>query len=162
MKDYMARATTKAMKQYLAIKQLKGVRPRAMRQLFTTTVTAITDYTALYWYGPGLAGTSRLLGMLKRVQRLGGQVITRAFKTVALPVLEAEAGLCLVESRLKRRVGKHLVGLSSLPEDNPAARCVKALRSQGGRWQSPLQHTWNEFAELVRPEKAPQMETILP
>lgn len=67
--------------------------------------------------------------MLERVQRLGAQVITRAFKTVALPVLEAEAGLCLVESRLKIRVGKHLVELSSPPEDNPAARCIKALRS---------------------------------
>lgn len=132
MRDHIARATTNVMKQCLAIKRLKGMRPRAMRQLFNATVTPITDYAALCWYGPNMVG---------RVQWLGAQVITRAFKTVALPVLEAEAGLYFVESRLKKRVGKHLTGLYSLPKDNPVAGCVGVLRSQGGRWQSPLRHT---------------------
>lgn len=162
MDDHVAKVTTKAFKQCLAIKRLKGVRPRAMRQLYNATVVPITDYAASAWYGPSMYGVGRLLNMVDRVQRLGAQVITRAFKKVALPVLESEAGLSPVEFRLKRKVGKYLAGLFSLPEGNPATRCARVLRSQGGTWQSPLRHTWNEFAELVRPREAPKMETILP
>lgn len=162
MDNHVAKVTTKAFKQCLAIKRLKGVRPRAIRQLYNATVVPITDYAASAWYGPSMYGVGRLLSMVDRVQRLGAQIITRAFKKVALPVLESEAGLSPVEFRLKRKVGKHLAGLFSLPEGNPATRCARALRSQGGTWQSPLRHTWNEFAELVRPREAPKMETILP
>lgn len=46
MEDHIAKATTKAFKQCLAIKRLKGVRPRAMRQLYNAIVVPIIDYAA--------------------------------------------------------------------------------------------------------------------
>lgn len=57
-----------------------------MRQLYNTAVTSITDYSATVWYKPNVS-----YPLLDQIQRLGGQAITKAFWSVFLPILEAEA-----------------------------------------------------------------------
>jgi hypothetical protein len=49
----VARVTAKATKQCLAIRRLRGVRPKQVRQLYNATVVPIMDYGASVWYGPG-------------------------------------------------------------------------------------------------------------
>lgn len=46
MEDHITKAITKAFKQCLAIKRLKGVRLRAIRQLYNAIVVPIIDYAA--------------------------------------------------------------------------------------------------------------------
>jgi hypothetical protein len=69
--QHVARMTAKAMRQYLAIKRLRGVRPKQVRQLYNATVTPIMDYCASAWYGPKKWGTTSLLRDMEKVQRIG-------------------------------------------------------------------------------------------
>jgi hypothetical protein len=95
-----------------------------MRQLFRSYMLPITDDTASAWYGPGKVGVVRLVNALEKVQRLGARLITRAWKKVALPILEAEACLEPTKERLGRKVSAHVTKLISLPKSNPAKRAL--------------------------------------
>jgi len=87
-------------------------------------VLPITDYAASAWYGPGKVGVVRLVNALKKVQRLGARLITRAWKKVALPILEAEACLESTKECLERKVSAHVTKLISLPKSNPARKAL--------------------------------------
>jgi hypothetical protein len=58
----------------------------------------------------------RLVNALEKVQRLRARLITRAWKKVALPILEAEACLISTKERLDRKVSAHVAKLTSLPK----------------------------------------------
>ena len=107
MKQYMSYAASKAITQYLAVKRMKGLPPRAVRQLYTATVTAITDYVASIWYRPQIKGIIKAKKDLDVIQRLGAQAIIGAFRTVSLLILEAEADLMLTELRLRNWVANY-------------------------------------------------------
>ncbi|KAI4732297.1 hypothetical protein E4T50_17119 [Aureobasidium sp. EXF-12298] len=47
--QHVARMTAKATRQCLAIRRLRGVRPKQVRQLYNATVTPIMDYCASAW-----------------------------------------------------------------------------------------------------------------
>lgn len=116
MDAHIAKVTAKASKQCFAIKRLRGVHSRQMRQLYNAVVTPITDYAALVWYAPPLRkGTWTILKHLQRVQRLGAQCILSTFRTVSLSILEAETNLLTVEARLNKRVATHFPTLLSVP-----------------------------------------------
>ncbi len=100
--------------QFLAFKRLCGIKPKAIRQLYSTTVTSISDYATSTWYKPK---TSYLL--FDQVQRLGGQAITKAFRSASLPILEAEARIYPMEIRFCIRVLKHIVNLHTIPHSYP-------------------------------------------
>ena len=84
MKEHVSNAATKAISRCLAIKRLRGIKQKAMRQLYRTAVTSIADYAASTWYKPKAS-----YPLLDQVQRLGVQAITKAFRSVSLPILEA-------------------------------------------------------------------------
>lgn len=86
MRGHLTNSTAKDIQQYLAIKHLRGIKLKAIHQLYSTAVTSITDYAATVWYKPYVS-----YPLLEQVQRLGGQAITKAFRSVSLPILEAEA-----------------------------------------------------------------------
>jgi ribonuclease HI len=111
-----------------------------MRQLFQSCVLPIVDYAASAWFGPGQKGTVRLCNALDRVQRMGARAILRAWKAVALPILEAEANVESTATRLTRKVTAHAVKLLMLPIDNPVRKAV--VHAQGvRRYASPLDTT---------------------
>jgi hypothetical protein len=95
-----------------------------MRQLFRSCVLPIIDYAASVWFGPGQRGTTRLCNQLDKVQRLGARAILRAWKAVALPILEAEARIGHTKARLTRKVTAHAVKLLMLPIDNPIRKAI--------------------------------------
>jgi hypothetical protein len=61
---------------------------------------------------------------LEKVQRLGARLIARAWKKVALFILEAEACLEPTKEHLERKVSAHVSKLISLPKSNPAKRAL--------------------------------------
>lgn len=114
MKEHVSNAASKAISRCLAIKRLRGIKPKAMRQLYRTAVTSISEYAASTWYKPKTS-----YPLFDQVQRLGGQAITKAFCSASLPILEAEARIYQVEIRLRLRVLKHIVNLHTTPHSHP-------------------------------------------
>jgi ribonuclease HI len=111
-----------------------------MRQLFRSCVLPIIDYAASTWFGPDQRGTIRLCNKLDKVQRLGARAILRAWKAVALPILEAEASIESTKARLTRKVTAQAVKLLTLPIENPVRRAI--VHAQGvRRYASPLDTT---------------------
>jgi hypothetical protein len=120
-----------------------------MRQLFRSCVLPIVDYAASAWYGPGQRGTLRLCHALEKVQRTGARAILRAWTTVALPILEAEAYIENTKARLTRKVTAHAVRILMLPMDNPIRKAV--VHVQGIRqYASPLSTTFAAAARTIR------------
>ena len=153
MTGHVAQKTAKAMRACFGLQRLKGLRPAQMRQLYRSVVLPIVDYAALAWYAHDYRGSSPKLQLLNQVQRAGGRQILRAFKTVALPVLEVEATLLPTATRLRRRTGTQLAGLYALPDDNPAKRCAVELLAQPDRYQSPAGATRHLLQKWINPKK---------
>jgi hypothetical protein len=86
-----------------------------MRQLLLSWVLPIIDYAASTWFGPGKRGTVRLCHALGKVQRLEARAILRAWKAVALPILEAKANVEATRVRLTRKVVAYTTKLLALP-----------------------------------------------
>ena len=80
----------KGVKAALGLRRLKNLRPESARLLFRSRVGRVVDYASVIW-SPELAKST--LKKLDQVQRLGAQAMTGGFRTVALQVAEAEAGL---------------------------------------------------------------------
>lgn len=116
-----------------------------MRQLYTAAVVPTTDYAASAWYAPSHLGTKKHVAVLEKVQRLAARSILRAYKLVALLVLQSEARLQSVTERLHVRVSNHLTKLCALAPDHPLHRCILAFSSQGSSFLSPLRTTYNTY-----------------
>ena len=125
--QHVARVTAKAMKQCLAIKRLRGIRPKQVRQLYNATVTPIMDYCASAWYGPEKWGTTSLLRDMEKVQRIGAQAIILSFRATALAVAQAEASIETTVDRLQRKVSNHLLRSLTVPNTNPLFDCLTRL-----------------------------------
>jgi ribonuclease HI len=149
MDEHISRVTTKGIKACLSLQAIKGVRPKQMRQLFRSCVLPIIDYAASTWFGPGQRGVIRLCNALEKVQRIGARAILRAWKAVALPILEAEANIEATKARLTRKVTAHAAKLLALPIDNPVRKAlVHARRTQ--RYSSPLSTTMAAMARKLK------------
>jgi hypothetical protein len=134
----------------LSLQAIEGTRPGQMRQLFRGSVLPIIEYAASTWYGPGKVGVVRLVNALEKVQRLGVRLITRAWKKVAPPILEAEACLEPTKELLDRKVLAHVVKLITLPKSNPAKSAL--LRGFNVNTQvSPLGATVAVSKERLKP-----------
>jgi hypothetical protein len=95
-KQHIARAATKGLKAALALKRLRMVSPSTARQLYGSTVAPVVDYASNIWMH---ACGSAAMASLNRVQRVGAQAITGAFRTVAVAVAETEASIRTVRER---------------------------------------------------------------
>ena len=151
MDEHISRVVTKGTQACLSLQAVKGVRPAQMRQLYRSCVLPIIDYAASTWYGPGKHGVVRLANALDNVQRLGARMILRAWKRVALPVLEAEACLETTVRRLQRKVAAHTVKLISLPCSNPARKAIPDTLNVS-RFLSPLSATIAAHRSRLRPK----------
>jgi hypothetical protein len=61
-------------------------------------------HVASVWYAPSQTGVKRHVVALERAQRLASRLILRAYKSVAMLVLQSEAKLQSVSNRLHERV----------------------------------------------------------
>lgn len=66
MKEYVNNIASKPISWYLAIKQIRGIKLKAMYQLYSTIVISISDYAVSTWYKPKTS-----YPLLDQVQRLG-------------------------------------------------------------------------------------------
>ena len=90
---------------------------------------------------------------LERVQRLAARLILRAFKSVAMLVLQSEAKLQSVSDRLHERVSNHMTKLCSLTPDHPLQRCISWFPLQGAAFPSPLRAVYERYKIQVEPEE---------
>jgi ribonuclease HI len=140
MDEHIWKVTIEGFRAFLSLQATKGVRPTQMRQLLLSWVLPIIDYAASTWFGPGKRGTVRLCHALGKVQRLGDRAILRAWKAVALPILEAEANVETTRVRLTRKVVAHATKLLALPIDNPVRKALVYAKGVQ-RHLSPLDAT---------------------
>ena len=92
MNEHVSKAVARAIGKCMALRKIRGVRPAQMRQLYIAAVVPTTDYAASTWYAPSRIGVKRHVVALERVQRLAARLILRAFKSVAMLVLQSANG----------------------------------------------------------------------
>lgn len=85
-KKHIAKAATKGLAAAMALKRLKMVSPNTARQLFASMVAPVIDYASNVWKH---ACKGEAKPALDRVQKMGAQAVTGAFRTVATVVAEA-------------------------------------------------------------------------
>jgi hypothetical protein len=151
-KQHIANAATKGLKAAMALRRLTAVTPATARQLFTATVAPVVDYASNVW---AHACNSTAQPAVDRVQKMGAQAITGAFKTVAVAVLEAEASIASTQQRLAKRALKLWIGLHTLPDTNPLSRLDTRMFQ---RFVSPLQRIANAYQGVP----VNKMETVYP
>ena len=151
MDEHIAQVASRAMGKCMALRKIRGVRPIQMRQLYMATVVPATDYAASTWYAPGRKGTKRLIDQFERVQRVASRLVLRAFKSVALLVLQSEARIPSVHDRLHRRVSRHMAKVCALPPDHPLQRCITSFRIQGSAFPSPLRAIYEMYRKVLEP-----------
>jgi ribonuclease HI len=149
MREHVTKMANKATCATIALRNIRGVRPAQMRQLYQSCVVPIMDYAAsTTWYGPGRRGNGALVKTLEKVQRLGARYILRAWKHVSLLVLEAEAHLEDTETRLEKRVAKHALKALTLPRDHQVRK--SCLPGKKFRTASPVAATIGEHMKRFR------------
>ncbi len=89
-KAHIAQAFKKGVNAVMALKRLENLRLETAQQLFQAKVVPAIDYSAAIWL-PELS--LRLIHQLNIPQKIAGQAIIKAFRTVALVIVESEAGL---------------------------------------------------------------------
>lgn len=151
-KQHIAKATTRGVLAAAALMRLRLVSPTTARRLFGATVAPVVDYASNVWmHACGCKG----LALMNRIQRLGAQAVTGAFRTVATAVAEAEASIRTVRERHAERATKFWVNLHTLPETHPLPKLnTRELR----RFTSPLQ----KIALAHRRAPTDRMEIIQP
>ncbi len=157
MEEHVSNAASKAISQCLAIKRLRGIKPKAMRQLYSTAVTSISDYAASIWYKPKTS-----YPLFDQVQRLGGQAITKAFCSASLPKLEAEAWIYPVKIRLRLRILKLIVNLHTTSHFHPFWKCRYRAAKQQKRFLSLFARFLQEFEPKLDKKHQQPIKTIFP
>ena len=107
-KQHIAKATTKGLLAALALRRLRLVSPSTTRQLFGATVAPVVDYASNVWIH---ACVCKAMALVNRIQRLGAQAVTGAFRTLATAVAEAEASIRTVSERHAERATRLWVNL---------------------------------------------------
>jgi hypothetical protein len=127
-KSHVGKAASKGMKAVLALRWLCGVPPPVARQLFISTVASKIDYAASVWC---LAQKDAMVALwigrpFEAIQRIATQAIVGVFRTAALPIAEAEAGIEPTCVRLRSWVVKHWITCHTLLKDHPFWTCRMA------------------------------------
>ena len=161
MKLHIDKVVQAATKKCLAIRRLRGIRPKQMRQLYRAVIAPTVDYAASTWFARGRWGMQDHLTRLNRVQRLGAQAIIGAFRTVSTAVLQDEAGLEPVESRLAWRTARHTLDARSLPRTHPLWTIMNTMQARPDRHKSPLFQTWLRYNTTIQRTKAEGMAAKL-
>lgn len=131
---HIAEAATKGLNAALALRRLKMLSPSTARQLFGATVAPVMDYASNVWMHTGKGS----IKPMERAQRIGAQAIIGSFRTVALAIAEAEAGIRPIHQRHQERAIKLWIGLQTLQERHPLKKLF-GRRHIFRRYMSPLQ-----------------------
>jgi hypothetical protein len=149
MNEHVSKAIEKATGKCMALRKIRSVRPAQMRQMYMAAVVPTTDYAASTWYAPSHIGVKRHVVALERVQRLAARSVLRAYRSVAMLVLQSEAKLQSVSERLHERVSNHTTKLCSLAPDHPSVVPDKlkqqpfATEQRSGRLSSSPPLDWD-------------------
>ena len=100
-----------------------------------------------------MSGVREHLARLGRVQRMGAQAVIGAFRTVSSAVLQDEAGLEPVESRLARKSAEHALRVRALPHDHPLSVIMNGMERRSSRHKSPLFETWSRHHKAIQGTK---------
>ena len=133
-KSHIGKAANKGMKAALALRRLRGLPPSVARQLFTSTVASKIDYAASVWC-PIRQDSTVAAGIVRpfeAIQRIASQTIVGVFRSTALAIAEAEAGIEPTVVRLRARILKHWIVCHTLPQDHPFWSCRAAAAMQNG------------------------------
>jgi ribonuclease HI len=97
---------------------------------------------------------------------MGAQAVIGAFRTVSSAVLQDEAGLEPVESRLAKKAAKHALDVRALPRDHPLSMIMKGMERRSDRHPSPLFETWSRYHKVIQGTKGlgvmPKLPHALP
>ncbi len=111
-REHIARAASKGLEAVLELRRLKGLSPPTARQLFTSTVAPVIDYTPNVWMH---VCQYRTASPVQRVQRIGAQAVVGTFMSVATCVAEAEAHIASAQERFWKRAIKMWTDMHTLP-----------------------------------------------
>jgi hypothetical protein len=153
MMAHIDKTVTSATQKCLALGRLRGIRPKQMRQLHRAVVDTTIDYAASTWYARGRLGVTGHISRLERIQRMGAQAIIGAFRTVSSGVLQDEAGLEAVETRLARKTAKHTLEVRALPQQHPLWAIMNDMGARNDKCKSPLFATWSRYREVIEGKK---------
>lgn len=101
-------------------------------------MVSTTELRGIYVVRANRLGTKKHVAVLEKAPRLAARLILRAYKSMALLVLQSEARLQSVTEKLPVRVSNHLTKLCALAPDHPLHRCISAFSSQGSSFLSPV------------------------
>jgi hypothetical protein len=114
----------------------------------------------MYAYG------SKGMALINRIQRVGAQAITGAFRTVATAVAEAEASIRTVGERHAEWATKLWVNLRTLPKTNPLSKLntreLRRFTSLLQRIAHAHQNTPTDKIEVIQPYVIAPWEERLP
>ncbi|KAJ3486250.1 hypothetical protein NLI96_g4374 [Meripilus lineatus] len=159
-KEQAERAISVGTKTMLAITRLSkstfGLPHKYARQLYRTVVQPRMEYGLVVWYEPVRMGTGSRkkgsVGMARRlgkVQSLAGRMITGAFRTTAIDVLDFHASLPPIELHLNQVVFNSAVRLATLPSHHPLHKPVqRAMRYYPLFHRTALHELFHAFPEL--------------
>ena len=153
-REHIVNKAAKAFKAALALKRLKGLRPMVSRQLINATVAPMMDYASFIW---SFTASEITIQHLYRAQRVGAQAVVGGFRSMAMVVAEAEAGLMSIRDRLRRQCLGFWVNIHKLETQHPHAKLARVARKRKSkRFMSPL----GIAAALFRDIRAERVETI--
>ncbi|KAJ3484580.1 hypothetical protein NLI96_g5547 [Meripilus lineatus] len=133
-----------------------GLPHKYIRQLYRSIVQPKMEYGLVVWYEPvrmgdggrrkGSVGIAKKLG---KVQRLAGKIITGAFRTTAMEVLDFHAGLPPIELHLNQVVFNAATRIASLPPHHPLYKPTqRAMKYYPHFHRSSLHELFHAFPEL--------------
>lgn len=144
-KEHLVRAGKRGLKAAMALKRMKGLNPRTARTLFISKVAPVIDYASPIW-SPSAAKLSTKV--LNQAQRLGGQAIVGAFRTLGLERAESEAGIAAMRERWDQQQGRFWVKCHTLPAKHPFWRRRRQINTSNRRFRSPLQRIARKFERI--------------
>jgi ribonuclease HI len=115
-KTHLADKAGKATRVALALRRMKGLQPKAVKQLAQSAVLPVADYASPIW---SPIATHDMKQLLQQSQRITAQAVIRGFRTVALSVAELEAGLLPLEQRLRKQAIAFWVSIHKLGQSHP-------------------------------------------
>ncbi|KIJ22827.1 hypothetical protein M422DRAFT_276688 [Sphaerobolus stellatus SS14] len=125
-----------------------------VKQLFTSMVLPKMEYALPVWYTPVKMNeaTGRRTGSvhhtreMAKVQRLGGKIITGAFRSTATDALDLHAFMPPIDIRLEDSCHRETVRLASLPKLHPLHPIVKSAARRQPRFHlSPIHALFQHF-----------------
>jgi ribonuclease HI len=151
--EHYAHVAKRGLRAVMALKRLRALQPNTTRQLFIAAVAPTIDYASFIW---SARANERTLKLLEPIQRIAAQAIVGTFRTVALGIAQAEAGIEPLHRRWQRQAHRTWIRWHTLPPKHPFWKSKRHIDMQNTRFVSPLQL----HAQHYRSTDVSRVETI--